>query len=458
MAACALRPAEEDVALGGRIAAAIEAQAGLYADAPLQRYVKGVAQRVAAQLQDSLFEYRFAVADQPEPNAFAAPGGFVFVSRGLLAIANSEDELAGVLGHETTHVEQRHSAELMRPRVLGSILSLPGNVIGLLSPQLGDFANAPVDTLRALQLARYGRGQESESDRVGQQLAAAAGYDPAALAAILDRMKQVVEQLTGQTTTPTYFDTHPPTATRVDDIRVRARELPSAARSPDARDDAAFLQALDGLVWGDNPARGLFRDTRYLAPSLGIAITFPEGWQTSLTASFAGASAPAGETAVVFSVPAKTTAELQQRAATAKATLRADGFELVRDDEIAVDGYGLRLLEYRSADGSRVVLQGWVALDGAFGEFSAVGAVRDAESLRNVITSMRSLDEAERDSVRVLRIRIVPARAGETLQQLHRRAGGAGSVALHGALNGLPPAATLAAGKLVKVVRSEAFP
>jgi len=460
MAGCALRPIEDDIELGARVAAAMEAEVGLYPDDDVRDYVVGVAERVADKIEAPQFEYRFAVLDQAAPNAFAAPGGWVFVSRGLLATAQSEDELAGVLGHEMTHVEKRHSAEASRPRLLASILALPGNLVGLVLPRVGGLANAPIETVEALRSASYGRGQEAESDRIGLEIAARAGYDPSALAGVLGRMEKVVAEMTGKAAEASYFDTHPPTPSRIGDIHHHAGEVEAAQRSPDARDDEAFLRGLDGLVWGENPARGVFRENRFLDPLLKVGITFPTSWQTVSTAAFAGAARKDGKAAVFFSVPATTPAEASERIKSAKDKLGADGFDVHSDEGFELAGRRMRMIEFhpRSRRDDRLVIQGWTRIGKVYGEFLAVGTKADRDDLVDVIMSLRDLSAVERLSITVTRVRIVEAQAGETVRQLHRRTGSAVSPGMVAALNGLELSSPLQAGQLIKIVREEAFP
>lgn len=135
------------------------------------------------------FSYQFAIVDQMEPNAFALPGGYVFVSRGLLLLANSEDELACVLGHEIIHVAHRHAAQQQALARSGSPLTMPWT--------------------RAAQMAAYSREMERNADEHGQLLCAAAGYDPAAMGTLLQTMLQCERLRAGASRTPGWFDTHP---------------------------------------------------------------------------------------------------------------------------------------------------------------------------------------------------------------------------------------------------------
>ncbi|MEN8161413.1 MAG: M48 family metalloprotease, partial [Myxococcota bacterium] len=185
--------------VGREAAKAVEAEIGLVEDEALRRYVQTVGARLARHAPGFRYDYHFEIADQPSPNAFALPGGRIFVSRGALALMTSEDELANVLGHEIAHVAGRHAAA--EQRLAGGSL------------------------MRVLQmpyLASYSRDLERTADRVGQGLAAVAGYDPAGMArflAALDRLDRVER---GTSRRPGFLDSHPGTPGRAHEMSQRA--------------------------------------------------------------------------------------------------------------------------------------------------------------------------------------------------------------------------------------------
>src|SRR5262249_1698486 len=170
--------AKKDVTLGTEVAEMVEQEIGLYTTAPgAAAYLNSVGARLAATANDSRWKFTFQILNQEEPNAFAIPGGGIYVSRGLLALINSEDELAGVLAHEIAHVTERHSAKQQRKGFLPGLLSVPGNLIGVVSPGLGSLINVPVEAAGGAWISRYNRVQEKEADRIGIQKAATCGYE-----------------------------------------------------------------------------------------------------------------------------------------------------------------------------------------------------------------------------------------------------------------------------------------
>ena len=183
--------AEREKELGRDEARRVEQEMGLLADPALVAYVQGVGQRLAAQSPRRDVEYRFQVIDRTEPNAFALPGGYVYVTRGLLVFVNSEDELAGVIGHEIGHVAARHSVQqISRAAPLAVVTGIGAAVTGVVSPGLGRAVGGAGAAASELILAPYSRDQEREADRVGQGLAAAAGWDPAGLPAFLKTLSR----------------------------------------------------------------------------------------------------------------------------------------------------------------------------------------------------------------------------------------------------------------------------
>lgn len=461
-AACALPAPETDIKLGARAALSMEQQIGVYSDGELTAYVDGVARRVLGSVGDTPFAYRFAVLDQAEPNAFAAPGGPVYVSRGLLALAQSEDELASVLGHEITHVERRHTVRQMQRRwVPGTLLALPGRIVGLFADDVGSLLASPFEQLGALTMAKYGRSQESESDEHGQQLAAAAGYDPAALGPILARMERFVAAVTTGPRKPSFFDSHPPTPDRVQKVAERAKRITAAPRAPGSLDAADFLRRLDGMVYGANPAQGEFRGRLFVHADLDVAIALPLGWKTLNTARFAGAAEPEGRAMVFYGVAGRgTEADAAQLAKKRREQLeRESGLVPTRDETQKLGDRTGHVLLYTDDSGSEPVhaFFVWIAFAGMVHQLAGLAPESFRSDLRACVDSLRTLTSEERESFEVHRLRLVAAEEGESVRTLGARAGNKLDAATTAILNGVEPDATLSAGRLIKIVRAERY-
>ena len=246
---------------------------------PQGAYVERVGRRIAVQsgLSNSERDFTITLLDSPVNNAFAIPGGYVYVTRQLLALMNDEAELASVLGHEVGHVAARHSNKRNSTSTLGSILAAG---VGVLtgSSQLGQIAGYGAQ----LYTLRFSRTQEYEADDLGIRYLRGAGYDPYAAAdmlAQLNAMSTVEGQLSGKDANalPTWASTHPNTADRVTRARQRAQAA-GAAPGKGARNRDAFLAAIDGVRYDDDPAQGVVDGQNFKHPELKLGFTAPQGY------------------------------------------------------------------------------------------------------------------------------------------------------------------------------------
>ncbi len=294
-----------DRAVGTDEAERIAAELGLL-DAPaLQGYVEAVGRRLTGQVHHGQFRYEFRIVDQPTPNAFALPGGFIYVSRGLVVLANSEDELANVLAHEITHVSARHAAARQEiARTQTNPMMLPGIVLGaVLGDSVGKALSSPFGAFNAPYIARYSREQERTADRGGQELAARAGYDPRGMATFLRSLDAAEGYRHGYSRLPSFLDTHPLTAERVRLAAADAGFFSWSPRPPIAKSREGYLRRVEGLVVGPSAAQGLFRGERFLHPDLGFTLEFPQGWELINTPLAVGAVPPRRDAQVFLSVP-----------------------------------------------------------------------------------------------------------------------------------------------------------
>jgi predicted Zn-dependent protease len=186
--------AKQEQEIGAEEAKKVEEQMGLLDDTPFLPYLDALGQRLAKESPRQDVTHQFHVADMAEPNAFALPGGYVYVTRGLLALVNSEDELAGVVGHEIGHVAARHTVQkISRQGPFAVVFGLASGIVGLVSPFVGNIIGGVGDLTQSLVFSPYSRSQETEADRVGQEMAAKAGWDPAALSAFLTTLEREVD-------------------------------------------------------------------------------------------------------------------------------------------------------------------------------------------------------------------------------------------------------------------------
>lgn len=275
---------QQELATGRQANQQVLKQYQIYPDQQLQIYVNNVGQRLAEKSHRANLTYHFTVVDSTEINAFALPGGYIYITRGLLAYLNSEAELAAVLGHEIGHVTARHG---VRQQTSTQAASLGAGILSILLPQLsGAGLGQSVNLLGTALLRGYGREHELEADRLGADYLARSGYDPQAMLGVIRTLKehemfdQDLARLEGRQARAYHgvFSTHPDSDTRL-------REIIDHQAQQDSKSDAVyrdrFLDEIDGMVFGPNPAAGVLIGNAFHHRHLGFAIQFPAGWNVS---------------------------------------------------------------------------------------------------------------------------------------------------------------------------------
>jgi predicted Zn-dependent protease len=449
---------EQEVAAGRQAAEQVREQMGLVEDPELVAYVEQLGARLAAHAPGQN-EYRFAIVDMEEPNAFALPGGWIYVSRGLLALANTEDALANVLAHEIGHVAARHHAQRSTRATGVGVATVLGTLAAAVlgGPSAAQAVGALGQTAGAGWIASYSRDQERQSDEIGQQLAASAGYDPRGMAEFLRSLERYDRQRRGEPREPTFLASHPSTPERVAAAEERADEIVGRpAGTPIATDRRAFLARLEGLAVGPDPAQGVLRGDTFLHPELDLQVRFPSGWNVVNTAQAVMAGAPERDAALALTVQARgddpSRAAEEFAARVRDVSLRDLGAERVN---------GLPAHRARAETGQAVVELTWIAHQGAIYRFEAAATPERfdarARELRAAVESFRPLEPDERAAIRARELHVVEARAGETLATLSRRTENAWSPEETAVMNDLESGEALRAGLPVKVARERPY-
>jgi predicted Zn-dependent protease len=409
---------------------------GLLSDPALDAYVSQIGNTLLRGVPRRSFQYEFSVVDQYEPNAFALPGGYVFVSRGLLALTNNEDELACVVGHEITHAARRHAARQQALAKSGPF-AMPG--------------------ARAANMAAYSRDMEREADRGGQILAAAAGYNPMGMSTFLSSLDKMERLRIGHVRQHSFMDTHPGSGERAAANAARTHEL-RWQRDPTRGDPStSYLRQIDGLPLGPRPEAGVFDGDRFLHPDLDFQVRFPQGWHTSNTNQAVGAFAPSRD-AMIYLMADLPPGDPQEVAAMFLAKLsREQQVEVLEAQPIKIgqiDGWRVRL----SGGGSRgrlIASVTFVPYRGMTWRITAVSsshaAQRYAGRMANTARSFRPLTAEERKKIHGLRLHLVTARAGEDLTTLSRRSDNAWDPGTTAVFNGVFTNHRFEGGELVKV-------
>jgi len=405
------------------VQAAVVQFGGLYQDAELQRYVESIGRLLVSTTETPNDPFTFGLLDSDIVNAFSMPGGYVFVTRGLLALANNEAELASVIGHEIGHVTARHASSR---ETRGVIAQLGAGLLGVLlgNPTIANAAGAGAQ----LYLQKYSRDQEFEADQRGIGYMARAGYDTRASPAFLadlERWMQVEGRASGKEMGDAAYNMladHPRTVDRVE----RARELAAAqqVKSP-MTERQIYLKKIDGLVFGDDPSQGVVRDRTFIHPELRFAFDVPPGFHISNTPAQVHAEGPGGATIVFDQSPRPFDGPADEYIARAWAqNLRLGPVE--RIDVNGLEG-ATAATRAQTKDGAEADLR-LVAIRfgrGTFYRFLFVSppnvTPRVADAFRSTTYSFRRLSEKEVAGIRPMRIRTATSRPGDTVDSLAAR-------------------------------------
>ena len=436
----------------------VEEMGGLYPDPALQAYVADVGAKLVRVSETPDLPYTFTIVDTDDVNAFALPGGYVHVTRGLLALANSEAELAGVLAHEIAHVAARHAAERYSRSVAAG---LGAAILGALARASGLPAGA--GDLAALgsqaYLQSYSRDQELEADMLGIRYLAEAGYEPGAMADFLtnlDNYSRLQAALAGRSAATAeargVMASHPRQADRI----ARASQL--AGQTPLADAEAgkdAYLARIDGLIYGDSPEQGLRVGRDFYHRSLRIAFRVPPGFAVINRPRSVIARGPEGSLMALDMVRAP---NVPGPAAYILGTW--GGLRLTELDRIEVNGMegatgaarvqtrggvaDVRLVAIR-ADPPRLYRFVFLTPPRLTGKL--------APEMKRTVYSFRRLTEAEAAAVEALRIRVVTVKPGDTARSLAADMPFADDRLEHFlVLNRIDPDTPLKPGQKVKIV------
>ncbi|MHB1092736.1 M48 family metalloprotease [Thiobacillus sp.] len=421
----------------------------------LQAYVNEVGQRLAKQSQRPNLPWHFTVVDSPDVNAFALPGGYVYITRGLMAYLNSEAEFAGIVGHEIGHVTARHG---VRQQSASTVAGL-GAVLGsILVPGVNDQASASIlQTLAHAWTAGYGRDHELEADRLGAAYLAKAGYDPQAMVEVIGVLKNQelfsAEQAArdGQPSRATYhgiFDTHPGNDARLKQVVAEADKY-RVADPREGRND--YLQKLVGLYFGDSPDQGVIRNNALLHGKLGLMVQFPPGWRVQNRPDRVVATSPQGDALVELEQGPKNDNPLE----TLKNGVKLDAGARYDSGQLA----GFPAAFAAGAQQGKPVVVAVVVFNGT--QYLIAGMARDMaayererSALRAAINSFRAITPAEKLAARPHVLQLLTARPGLTMAALARQSplGGEAESQLR-LMNDLYPDGEPRSGQRLKIVQ-----
>lgn len=419
---------------------------GEYSDPKLERMVARVVGSLTMDPDNPNQTYQITILNSPNINAFALPGGYLYVTRGLLALANDSAELAAVLAHEMAHVtanhgiqrQQREAEEVLASQVVNDVLG-------------GDPAARVALVRGKLRLAQFSRNQELEADAIGIRAIARAGYDPFAAARFQQSMASNAALRSVNSTVDESLDflaSHPNAPQRIELALRHARQFGTPGSGN--RDRDTFLAGIDGLLFGDTPQEGFVRGRTFMHPKLGVSFMVPEGFVIDNSAAAVTAAGP-GEIAVRFDG--------------VSINPRASLSEYVRSGWVAgLEPGSIRPITINGNEAvqARARAESWqfdVTVIRSGGQVyrlltAAPAASTALEGIASQVrSSFRTLSDAEKASLKPLRVRVVTVAPGESMAALAARMEGVDrKLETFRLINALSTGATVSAGQRVKII------
>jgi len=416
-----LLPAGQEASVGASEHEKVRQTYGEFVTGPVAEYVSRIGQKVAANTERTDVQYKFFVIDSPIVNAFAVPGGYIYISRGLLALANDEAELAGVIAHEIGHITGRHAAARMSQGVLvglgAAILSAATG-----SDAVGQVANVGSD----LYIKSYSRSQEDQADELGVRYLSLAGYDPGQMAEFLrslDAQTKLDQKIAGKSEGAgfNYFSTHPVTADRVAHATVLAANYPAGAKVEN-RD--VYLSMINGLTYGDSEDQGFVRGENFYHPKMGFTFSVPKGFSIANNANELIATNAGGSIIILDS----------GRDDQGRDPLRYLTENWMKDkpptgaENTTINGLRAATAAFAGTANNKPVIIRVVAIEWKPGQFFRFqmaipqSAGTDVvEGLKKTTYSFRAMTESERASIRAMKVRTVTASGNDTVANLSSR-------------------------------------
>ncbi|HSS47177.1 MAG TPA: M48 family metalloprotease [Burkholderiales bacterium] len=410
----------QEISTGRSADAEVRKQYYVYDVQELQDYVNQVGQKLAHNSHRPNLSYHFTVLDSTEVNAFALPGGYIYITRGIVSYLNSEAELGAVLGHETGHVTARHSVQQISAATAANV---GVQLASVFLPGLNSMGGSTLTNLLGnVLLSGYGREHELEADRLGAEYLGRAGYDPQAMVKVIGVLKNQelfdaeVAKQEGREPRAYHglFATHPDNDTRLQQVVTEAQSVtrPDAVVNRDA-----FLKHIDGMIFGDSPQQGIVRNGSFYHGELGLALKFPEGWRIHNLPDRVQAQSPGNDAGVELRLgenkPEGTPADylrklLRLTFGVEIQSLTLNGFPAATA-VLSSQGKPVRVTVIYFNNHAFLIV-GSAASKSAFERYQ--------ENFNTTASSFHAITDAERRLAKPLKIKIINAREGLTYAEL----------------------------------------
>lgn len=410
---------EQEIALGQSSDPQIVQMYGIYDDPEIQEFVNNLGQQMAKVSHRPNLAYEFKVMDSPVINAFAVPGGYVYITRGILAYLNNEAEFAGVLGHEIGHITARHSAQQMSQQQLAQVGFGTGLIAASamgVSDELVGMGAQLAQTGIGLLFLRFGRDDERQSDVLGVEYSTKVGYDAREMAnffATLERMHPSESGLPG------WFSTHPSSAERVENVRQLAETAQQSLDKSQLKINRdPYLRLIDGIIFGEDPRQGYAEGGVFYHPDLKFQFSIPSGWKLQNTPSQVIMANEQGNAAIQFEL-----ASGDNPQAAAQAFLNDSKAQAVGSESVSINGLPAYKVvsNITTQNGVLSVMSHFIKYDNRIYVFHGFCAQANFSSFRSTFQStpgsFKPLTDPQKINIQPDRLQIKMTSSKTTLQQ-----------------------------------------
>jgi predicted Zn-dependent protease len=460
LVSCAVNPAtgerhfslvseSQEIQMGKESDAQIIASLGLYNDPAMAKYVEGIGMRLAAISERPNLPWTFRVIDDPVVNAFALPGGFIYVTRGILAHLNNEAELAGVMGHEVGHVTAQHSVN----RIATQQITQLGLGIGMiLKPELQQYGQIIGQGL-GLMFLKFSRDDETQADALGVRYSYRIGDDPRQLLGVMTMLDRVTQA--GGQRIPEWLATHPDPGNRKENIQANLDTIRGGFAGRTAGADN-YLKHVDGLVYGPNPRDGFFRGTIFYQPEMKFSFAFPAGWQTANQRQSVQAVSPNKDAVIQITLSDKKTSAEAYKSISSQQGFTAEPGKAGQMHGLTFLGGGF------SATGEQGTMRGFawcIEYNGAIYQIVSYGTDAGWNGVRQAVQQAAGTFDRLTDqkilSVQPMRIKLVRLEKQMTLVQFNQQYPSPVSVETLAIINQVDANRPMPAGEMVKRIIGE---
>ena len=438
----------QEIEMGKQAAQEVAQTIGYYKNDAVQSYVAGLGKEMAAKTERPNLPWEFHVVDDASVNAFALPGGFIYVTRGLMTSINDEAELATVVGHEIGHVTNRHSVQQISKAQVAQLGLGIGSILSSDIAKFGQLASAGLSVL----FLKYSRDAENQADQAGFRYALMDNYDVREMANVMTTLDRI-SQTSGGGKLPEWLATHPDPGNRVKHIQQMLDTVKvDPSKGKINRDQ--YLQRVQGMVYGEDPRQGYFEGSHFYHPQMRFQLTFPDGWKTQNTAQAVVALSPNQDAIVQLGLAGQASPSQA-----ASQFLSQQGVQAGQTSTSSINGFPAATSSFQAQTDQGIIqgLVSFISFNGTtFGimAYTPEGKLSSYQNLfESTIRSFSELRDASKLNVQPAKVELVKAPRAMTLEQFNAQYPSSIPLDQLAIINELAgPSATIAAGQLVKRV------